>query len=72
MNYIQQEAIFHSQLLDHYHKKGKVIPVTGHGGPWGCETLRPPHILESLLTDGGEVVSLTHPLPPGRLVSVRG
>jgi hypothetical protein len=51
-------------------KRGKAIPVTGHEGPQGCETLR--------LTHGGEVVSLNvlagHPLPPGRflvLISVR-
>jgi hypothetical protein len=25
-------------------KKGKAIPVTGHGGPYGCETLRVPYI----------------------------
>jgi hypothetical protein len=26
--------------------KGKDIPVTGHGGPYGCERLRLPHYLE--------------------------
>jgi hypothetical protein len=26
-------------------KKGKAIPVTSRGGPWGCETLRLPHFL---------------------------
>jgi hypothetical protein len=25
--------------------KAKVIPVTGHGGPQGCETSRLPHFL---------------------------
>jgi hypothetical protein len=39
--------------------KGKVIPVTGRGGPWGCKTSRLPHFLDNRLTDGGEVVSLT-------------
>jgi hypothetical protein len=43
--------------------KGKAIPVTGHEGPYGCETSRLPHFLDSRLTDGGEVVSLTHQLP---------
>jgi hypothetical protein len=32
--------------------KGKAVPVTGRGGPYGCETSR--------LTNGGEVVSLMH------------
>jgi hypothetical protein len=40
-------------------EKGKAIPVTGRGGPYGCETSRLPHILDSRLTDGGEDVSLT-------------
>jgi hypothetical protein len=44
-------------------KKRKDIPVTGHGGPKGCETLRVPHCLDSRLTDGGKVVSLTRRPP---------
>jgi hypothetical protein len=40
-------------------KKGKAIPVTGHEGPWGCETSRLPHFLDNRLTDGGEVVGPT-------------
>jgi hypothetical protein len=39
--------------------KSKAIPVTGHGGPWGCKTSRLPHFLEYRLTDGGEAVSPT-------------
>jgi hypothetical protein len=39
------------------------IPVTGGGGPQGCETSRHPHFADSTLIDGGEVVSLT-PRPP--------
>jgi hypothetical protein len=35
------------------------ILVTGHGDPWGCETLRLPHFLDNRLTDGGEVVRFT-------------
>jgi hypothetical protein len=35
------------------------IPVKGHGGPQGCETLSCHHFLDNQLTDGGEVVSLT-------------
>jgi hypothetical protein len=39
--------------------KGKAIPVTGRGGPKGCETSRLPHFPDNRLIDGGEVVSLT-------------
>jgi hypothetical protein len=46
-----------------YHVKGKAIRVTGRGGPQGCETSRLPHFLDNRLTDGGEVVSLTHRPP---------
>jgi hypothetical protein len=41
--------------------KGKDIPVTGRGGPWGCERSRLPHYLDKWLTDGGKVVSPTRP-----------
>jgi hypothetical protein len=61
-------------------KKGKAIPVTGRGSPQACETSRLPHFLDTRLTYGGEVVSLTcrphfTPPPPGRflvLISVIG
>jgi hypothetical protein len=45
------------------------VPATGHGGPLGCETSGLPHILDIRLTDGGEVVGLTHrpPLPPRKI-----
>jgi hypothetical protein len=39
--------------------KGIAIPVTGRGGPYGCETSRLPHFLDNRLTDDGEVNSLT-------------
>jgi hypothetical protein len=39
--------------------KVKAILVTGRGEPQCCETSRLPHFLDSRLTDGGEVVSLT-------------
>jgi hypothetical protein len=39
--------------------EGKAIPVTGLGGPEGCEMSMLPHFLDNRLTDGGEVVSLT-------------
>jgi hypothetical protein len=59
-------------------KKGKAIPATGFGSPYGCETSRFPHFIGSQLTDDGEVVSFTRRppfTPPGRflvLISVRG
>jgi hypothetical protein len=53
-----------------------LIPITGRGGPYGCETSRLPHFLHNQFTDGGEVVSLKRrpPFPLGRflvLISVR-
>jgi hypothetical protein len=39
--------------------KGTDIPVTGRGGPWGCERSRLPHYLDKQLTDGGKLVSPT-------------
>jgi hypothetical protein len=47
-------------------KKNKDIFITGHGDSWGCEVSKLPHFLGNKLTDGGEVVSLTHrpPIPP--------
>jgi hypothetical protein len=44
-------------------KKGKAIPVTGCGDPYGCETSRLPHFPHGRLTGGGEVVSLTRRSP---------
>jgi hypothetical protein len=44
-------------------KEGKVIPVTGREGRYGCETSRLPHFLDNWLTDGGEVVSLMRRSP---------
>jgi hypothetical protein len=41
-------------------KKGKGIPVTGCGGPMGCEMLRLPNFLDNRLSNGNEVVSLMH------------
>jgi hypothetical protein len=38
----------------------KAIPVTGHGGAYGCEMSRLPHFLDNWHTYGSEVVSLTH------------
>jgi hypothetical protein len=41
-------------------QKSRALPVTGRGGPQGCEMSRTAHCLDSRLTDGGEVVSPTH------------
>jgi hypothetical protein len=49
----------------------KAIPVVGRGSPQGCETSRLPHVLDSRLTDGGEVVSLTR-RPPFTLRKIPG
>jgi hypothetical protein len=43
--------------------KRKALPLTGCGDPKDCETLRLIHFLNSRLTDGGEVASLTRRLP---------
>jgi hypothetical protein len=51
------EPYLHFCICLHGLKKGKAMPITGHGGPYGCETLRLPHFLDSQLTDGE--VSLT-------------
>jgi hypothetical protein len=39
--------------------KSKAIPVTGREGPYGCETLKVPHYLDSRLKDGSKFDSLT-------------
>jgi hypothetical protein len=57
-------------------RKSKVFPVTGRGGPQGCETSRLPHFLNNRLIDDGEVVSRTRrpSFNPRNLllISVRG
>jgi hypothetical protein len=40
--------------------KSKATPVTGLEGLQGCEMLRIPHCLDKRITDGDEIVSLTH------------
>jgi hypothetical protein len=57
--------------------KDKTAPATGDGGPWGCETSKLPHFLDSWLTDGAVRfldIFAGRPLPPERfllLISVR-
>jgi hypothetical protein len=38
--------------------EGTASPVTGRGGPQGCETSRLPYFLNNRLTNDSEVVSL--------------
>jgi hypothetical protein len=38
--------------------EGISIPVTGRGGPYGCETSKIARFLDSKLTDGGDAVNL--------------
>jgi hypothetical protein len=53
-------------MINCYQIKGTAIPVTGRGGPQGCETSRPSHFLDNRHTNSGVVVSLTGrpPLSP--------
>jgi hypothetical protein len=72
------EILRFSNPLSRKNRKVKAILVTGHADPYGCETSRLPRFLDSRLTDGGKVVSLTRRPPfafPGTLlvlISVRG
>jgi hypothetical protein len=58
--------------VSHKGKICKAISVTSREGPEGCETSRLPHFLDSLLTDGGEVVSLTRwpPFTPRKIPGI--
>jgi hypothetical protein len=56
-------TLLQARRLPTFAKVKRYIPATGREGPWGCETSRLPHFLDSRLTDGGAVVSLT-PRPP--------
>jgi hypothetical protein len=40
--------------------KGKSIPLTDHGGPYGCKWSKMSHFLDNRLTDGLEVVRFTY------------
>jgi hypothetical protein len=39
--------------------KRTVIYITGREGPYGCERLKLPYLIDNRLTDGGKVGSLT-------------
>jgi hypothetical protein len=50
--------------------KGKVIPVTGRGGPQGCETSRLAHFLDNVSQMAVRLSALRagRPLPLGRFL----
>jgi hypothetical protein len=54
--------LFRQCSFCHIHK-GKDIPVTGRGGPKGCERSRLPHFLDKRLIYGSKVVSPTRRPP---------
>jgi hypothetical protein len=68
--------------MGHQKGKGKAIPVTGRGGPQGCETSRLPHFLLTIDPQMAGWFSalcagrpFNPPPPPGRfllLISFRG
>jgi hypothetical protein len=47
-------------LVLQLNKKLETVPITGRGGPLGCEILRIPHCLDNRLIDGGKFVSPMH------------
>jgi hypothetical protein len=54
---VKIEGISYQMITVHL-KDDKAMPVTGHEGTKGCETLRVPHYLDNRLTGGGKVVRL--------------
>jgi hypothetical protein len=62
----RKHSLIYCSLLDRVYRavawqsvdRGKTIPVTGHGGPEVCETLRSQRFVDNRLTHGSEVVSL--------------
>jgi hypothetical protein len=61
---------FHKNLLKKK-KKHNDIPVTGRGGPYGCEISRLAYFLDNRITDGGEGVRITL-LPPFAPTNISG
>jgi hypothetical protein len=56
-------ALITSQIASFTNCKRKAIPVTGRGGPYGCETSRLPHFIDNRFADVGEIASLTRRMP---------
>jgi hypothetical protein len=48
------------KALHKLHIEVRLVRVTGRESLQVCETFEVPHFLDNRLTDGGEVVSLTH------------
>jgi hypothetical protein len=58
---VRSTSLFHGSLSQSavlQKVKSKGIPVTGRGGPQGCEKSEAPTFLDNRPTGGGEVVSL--------------
>jgi hypothetical protein len=60
--FVLDGLIFHCISIKIY-ENGKAVPVTGRGGPLGCERSRLSHFPDNPLTDGDEVTSLTRRSP---------
>jgi hypothetical protein len=84
---LKMEVIYFVETLVDFHRTTQlympgmeifVVPIKGREGPYICETSRLPHFfsLDSRLTDGGEVVSLTRRSlftpPPRAIVRMEG
>jgi hypothetical protein len=52
-------AYFGTEISPTFNTNNHPIEAVGRGGLQGCEMLRIPHCLDSRLTGGGKVVSLT-------------
>jgi hypothetical protein len=76
--YIKERTHFSLFVIHLVKEKGKVIPVTDRGDPYGCETSRLPHFLYTIGSQMAVKLSVLcpgRPLPSGRflvLIFVRG
>jgi hypothetical protein len=69
LRHIPEDDSLHSHRRENLKSyKSKGIPVTGRGGPKGCEMSRLLHFLDNQLTNGGEVISgVGRYLPPRQI-----
>jgi hypothetical protein len=63
LKFLEGQSVSWTTRVEVSSSKGKIIPVTGRGGPYDCEMSRLPQFLDNRLTDGGELVSLTRRTP---------